>query len=67
MFKILSTYICLKKYIKCNIWRVEERPSHIEDARFLNVNSAFKGLSRCELTASSNQCTTPGGRGSDTH
>jgi hypothetical protein len=37
MFKILSTYICLKKYIKCNIWRVAVRPSHIEDARFLKV------------------------------
>ena len=38
MFKILSTYICLKKYIKCNIWRVAARPSYIQDARFLKVN-----------------------------
>jgi hypothetical protein len=37
MFKILSTYICLKKYIKCNIWRVAVRPSYIWDARFLKV------------------------------
>jgi len=28
-FKILSTYICWKKYIKCNIWRVEVSPSYI--------------------------------------
>jgi len=27
--KILSTYICSKIYIKCNIWRVAVRPSHI--------------------------------------
>ena len=38
MFKILSTYICRKKYIKCNIWRVAIRPSYIWDARFLKVN-----------------------------
>jgi hypothetical protein len=25
MFKVLSTYICWKKYIKCNIWMVAER------------------------------------------
>jgi hypothetical protein len=25
------------KYIKCNIWTVAVRPSHIEDARFLKV------------------------------
>jgi hypothetical protein len=37
MFKILSTYIFLKKYIKCNIWRVEVRPSCIKDAGFLKV------------------------------
>jgi len=37
MFKILSTYICWKKYIKCNIWRLAARPSYIEDARFLKV------------------------------
>jgi hypothetical protein len=37
MFEILSTYICLKKYIKCNIWRVAVSPSYIEDARFLKV------------------------------
>jgi len=29
MFKILITYICWKKYIKCNIWRVTVRPSYI--------------------------------------
>jgi len=38
MFKILSAYICWKKYIKCNIWRVAVRPSYIQDARFLKVN-----------------------------
>ena len=37
MFKILSTYICLKKYIKCNIWRVAVRPPYIQDGRFLKV------------------------------
>jgi len=37
MYKILSTYICWKKYIKCNNWRVVVRPSYIEDARFLKV------------------------------
>jgi hypothetical protein len=39
MFKILGTYICWKKYIKCNIWRVAVRPSYIWDARFLKVNT----------------------------
>jgi len=29
MFKILSTYICWKKYIKCIVWRVVVRPSYI--------------------------------------
>jgi len=38
MFKIISTYICWKIYIKCNIWRVVVRPSYISDARFLKVN-----------------------------
>jgi hypothetical protein len=38
MFKILSTYICIKISIKCNIWRVAVRPSYIQDARFLKVN-----------------------------
>jgi len=28
----------LKKYIKCNIWRVAVRPSYIKDARFLKAN-----------------------------
>ena len=37
MFKILSTYICWKKNIKCNIWSVAVRPSYIWDARFLKV------------------------------
>ena len=37
IFKILSTYICWKKYIKCKIWRVAVRPSYIEDAWFLKV------------------------------
>jgi hypothetical protein len=37
MFKILSTYICWEKCIKCNIWRVAVRPSYIWDARFLKV------------------------------
>jgi hypothetical protein len=41
MFKILSTYICLKNiYIKCNIWRVAVRPSYIWDTRFLKVKIA---------------------------
>jgi len=39
MFKILGTYICGKKYIKCNIWRVAVRPSYIKDGRFLKVNA----------------------------
>jgi len=39
MFKILSTYICWKKYIKCNIWRVVVRPSYIQDARFLKIKT----------------------------
>jgi hypothetical protein len=38
MFKILSTYICWKKYIKCNIWRVAVCQSYIYDAQFLKVN-----------------------------
>jgi hypothetical protein len=38
MFKILNTYSCWKKYIKCNIWRVAVRSSFIYDARFLKVN-----------------------------
>jgi hypothetical protein len=38
MFKILSTYSCLKKYIKYKIWGVAVRPSYILDARFLKVN-----------------------------
>ena len=29
MFKILSTYSCWKKYIKCNIWRVAVCASYI--------------------------------------
>jgi hypothetical protein len=37
MFKILSTYSCSRKYIKCNIWRVAVHPSYIQDARFLKV------------------------------
>ena len=44
MFKILSTYICWKKYIKCNIWRVAVRPSYIQDARFLKVKYAYQGI-----------------------
>jgi hypothetical protein len=42
MFKILSTYGCWKKYIKCNIWWVAVRPSYIQDARFLKVNSVHR-------------------------
>ena len=42
MFKILSTYICWKKYIKCNIWGVVVHPSYIDDARFLKVNPRSK-------------------------
>ena len=45
MFKILSTYIVEKIYIKCNSWRVAVRPSYIQDARFFKVN--MKRL--CEL------------------
>jgi hypothetical protein len=41
MFKILSTYICLKKYIKCNIWMVAVPPSYIKDAGFLKVNTSL--------------------------
>jgi len=41
MFKILSTYICWKKYMKCNIWRVAVCPSCIWDARFLKVKCTF--------------------------
>jgi len=40
MFKMLSTYICGKKYKKCNIRRVAVRPSYIWDARFLKVNTS---------------------------
>jgi hypothetical protein len=39
MFQKLSTYICLKKYIKCNIWRVAVRPSYIQDAWFFKVKT----------------------------
>jgi hypothetical protein len=39
MFKLLSTYICWTKYMKCNIWRVAVRPSYIEGARFLKVKA----------------------------
>ena len=42
MFKILCTYICLKIYIKCNIWRVAAGPTYIQDARFLKIN-----ISKC--------------------
>jgi hypothetical protein len=42
MVKILSTYICWKKNIKCNIWRVAVRPSYIEDARFLKVKIVLR-------------------------
>jgi hypothetical protein len=41
MFKIRSAYICWKKYIKCNIWRIAVRPSYVYDARFLKVNEAI--------------------------
>jgi hypothetical protein len=37
MFKILSTYICWKKYIKCNIWREVVRPSYVKNAWFLKI------------------------------
>jgi len=47
MFKILGTYICWKKYIKCNIWRVAVRLSYKKDARFLKVNKdRFKDQQR---------------------
>jgi hypothetical protein len=38
MSKTLYLY-SLKKYIKCNIWRVAVRPSYIQNARFLKVNT----------------------------
>jgi hypothetical protein len=38
MFKILSTYIWWKIYIKFNIWWVAVRPSYMQDARFLKLN-----------------------------
>jgi hypothetical protein len=41
MFKILSTYICWKKYIKCKIWRVAVRPSYIQDAWFLKLKLLY--------------------------
>ena len=37
IFKIFSTYIRGKKYIKCNIWRIAVRPSYVQDAGFLKV------------------------------
>jgi hypothetical protein len=37
MFKKFSMYICWKKYIKWGVWRVAVCPSHISNARFLNV------------------------------
>jgi hypothetical protein len=54
MFKILSTYNCWKKYIKCNIWRVAVRPSYIWDARFLKVNEYY---SRIFLIVKPTRCT----------
>jgi hypothetical protein len=45
MFKILSTYICWKKYIKCIIWRVAVCLSYIKDARFLKVKRHYIWLS----------------------
>jgi len=42
MFKILRTYICWKKNIKCNIWRVAVHPSYIQDAWFLKVKYVSK-------------------------
>jgi hypothetical protein len=35
----------LKKYIKCNIWRVAIRPSYIKDAGFLKFKENRKELS----------------------
>ena len=55
MFKILSTYICWKKYIKCNIWRVAVRPSYIQDARFLKVKAYWLRDAPTSLTF--NNCT----------
>jgi hypothetical protein len=37
----------MKKYIKCNIWRVAVRPSYIYDARFLKANLQAS-LNLCE-------------------
>jgi hypothetical protein len=47
MFKILNTYICLKKYIKCNIWRVAVCPSYIQDAWLLKVKGTSFLTSTC--------------------
>jgi hypothetical protein len=47
MFKILNTYSCWKKNIKCNIWRVAVRLSYIQDARFLKVNLRSLNLKKC--------------------
>ena len=47
MSKILSTYSCLKKYIKGNIWRVAVRRSYIQDARFLKVKKLADLFLRC--------------------
>jgi membrane-anchored protein YejM (alkaline phosphatase superfamily) len=38
MFKIFSTFICCKKYIKWGVWRVAVCLSYISETRFLMVN-----------------------------
>jgi hypothetical protein len=44
-----SILIVVKKYVKCNIWRVAARPSYIQDARFLKVNC--HGVTALQWTA----------------
>jgi hypothetical protein len=41
MFKIFSTDICGKKYIKRGVWRVAVCLSYISDARFRKVNAGI--------------------------
>jgi hypothetical protein len=62
MFKLLNTYICLKKYIKCNIWRVALRPSYIKDAGFLKVKFTIVGIERMQTDALEHAATVIGFR-----
>jgi len=56
MFKILGTYSCWKKYIKCFIWKVAVGPSYIQDARFLKVNYTVSELLATEVHVTSCSC-----------